>query len=394
MRSNIVTAIQTLKDDFLSKICNLPAMQALRRLLLPFSFIYGLVVYIRNFLYDSGRMKSVQFPLPVIGIGNLTTGGSGKTPHVEFLIGLLRKNFKVATLSRGYGRTTTGYLLAQGRVNTKLIGDEPMQYHTKFSDIIVCVDEDRAEAINNLLKIEQSPNVILMDDSYQHRRVKPGMNILLMEYDRIFKEDFLLPAGNLREPRSSMKRADLIIITKSPTILVPIERKNILEKLKLQAHQNVFFSFIRYGEFNRIFGETKALLGAEYYMEKRFTILLVTGIANPSGIIEYLRRHTDKLEMLIFPDHHEFNEKDIKTIQQTFDNIVNPSKIIVTTEKDAMRLRNPDINPAIQNLPFFFIPIEVKIHQEEETFKKLITDYVTTNQPHSRIHTRKNQAEA
>jgi tetraacyldisaccharide 4'-kinase len=365
-------------------------MHALRRLLLPFSLVYGLVVYLRNYLFDSGRFKSTQFPVPVIGIGNLTTGGSGKTPHVEFLVRLLRKSFKVATLSRGYGRSTTGYILAQGKVNTKIIGDEPMQYLTKFNDIIVCVDEDRAEAISNLLKLDHPPGVILMDDSFQHRKVKPGMNILLTEYDKIFKEDYLLPAGNLREPKSSMKRADVIIVTKSPSILVPIERKNILEKLKALRHQSVFFSFIRYGEFNKIFGETKVLLGAEYYMEKRFTILLVTGIANPSGIIEYLRRHTDKLEMLIFPDHHEFDAKDISKIQQTFDNIVNPSKIIVTTEKDAMRLRNPDIDPAIQTLPFFYIPIEIKIHQEEETFNKLIIDYVTKNQPHSRVHTRKN----
>jgi tetraacyldisaccharide 4'-kinase len=165
----------------------------------------------------------------------------------------------------------------------------------------------------------------------------------------------------------------------------------MLEKLKIEKHQQVFFSFIRYGEFNKIFGQNSAMqMGAEYYMGKRFTILLVTGIANPSGIIEYLRRHTDKLEIVIFPDHHEFSEKDIQKIQQTFDNIANQSKIIVTTEKDAMRLRNPGIDEAVQKLPFFFLPIEVQIHQEEEKFNKIIIDYVRKNQPHSRIHTRKN----
>lgn len=363
-------------------------MQALRRLLLPFSLIYGLIIYIRNYLFDTGRLESKEFPLPIIGIGNLTTGGSGKTPHVEYLIRLLSNEFFVATLSRGYGRSTRGYILAAPPADTRLIGDEPMQYFSKFKDILVCVNEDRTEAIINLLKIEHRPEVIIMDDSYQHRKVRPGVNILLIEYDKIFGTDFLLPAGNLREPKSAMKRADIIIITKSPNILVPIERKRILDKLKAGKNQPVFFSFVRYGEFNKIFGETKALLGAEYYMGKRFTILLVTGIANPSGIIEYLRRHTDKLEVLAFPDHHEFNEKDINKIQQTFDNIANPSKIIVTTEKDAMRLRNPQIDTSVQRLPVFFLPIEVQIHQDGEKFNDMIRDYVRKNQQNSRIHTR------
>ncbi len=365
-------------------------MQALRRLLLPFSLIYGLVVYIRNFLFDTGRIKSTEFPLPVIGIGNLTAGGTGKTPHVEYLIRLLKNDYRLATLSRGYGRITSGYILAKQPVNTRLIGDEPMQYFSKFPEILVCVDENRTEAISNLLRDESKPEVIVMDDSFQHRKVKPGLNILLIEYDKIFTTDYFLPAGNLREPRSSMKRADIIIVTKSPNILVPIERKRILEELKPAVNQSVFFSFIRYGEFNKIFGETKVLLGAEYYMEKRFTILLVTGIANPSGVIEYLRRHTDKLEMLIFPDHHEFSNKDIEKIQQTFDNIANQSKIIVTTEKDAMRLKNPEINSSIQKLPIFFLPIVVQIHQDGEKFNEIIKEYVRKNQPNSRVHTRKN----
>ena len=194
-----------------------------------------------------------------------------------------------------------------------------------------------------------------------------------------------------REPLSSISRADIIIITKSPNILVPIERKRILEKIQKYTQQEVFFSYIKYGEFNKIFGHHDSMLmGASYYMEKRFTILLITGIANPSGLIEFLRRHTDKLEMLIFPDHHEFNSKDILKIQQTFDNIANPSKIIVTTEKDAMRLRNPDIDNAIQKLPFFFLPIEVHFYQEEEKFNQIISNYVRKNQADSRIHTRKN----
>jgi tetraacyldisaccharide 4'-kinase len=361
-------------------------MHVLRRLLLPFSFIYGLIIMIRNTLYDWGKLKSIQFPLPVIGIGNLSTGGTGKTPHVEYLIKILNSEFKLATLSRGYGRETKGYLLAEHPTNTHLIGDEPMQYFSKFKDLIVCVSEQRAPAIENMLKLKKPPQVILMDDAYQHRKVKPGLNILLIEYDHIFKTDYLLPAGNLREPKSSLKRADIIIITKSPSILVPIEKKRMLDKLNLNEKHQVYFSFIRYGELNKVFGEQQMMqMGINYYVEKRFTILMITGIANPAGLIEYLRRLTDKLELLIFPDHHEFSRKDIDKIQQTFDNIANSSKIIVTTEKDAMRLRNPDINASIQKLPFFFLPIQVNFHHEEEKFNQLILDYVRKNQSNKRI---------
>jgi tetraacyldisaccharide 4'-kinase len=366
-------------------------MQAWRRLLLPFSFFYAIIVYVRNFLFDIGSLKSVSFSIPILAIGNLTAGGSGKTPHVEYLIKLLKNDFCIATLSRGYGRETKGYILASRPVNTHIIGDEPMQYFTKYKDIYVCVSEDRIEGIKNLIKLNTTPQVVLMDDAYQHRKVKPGLNILLLEYENIFRADYFLPAGNLREPLSAMKRADIIIISKSPNILVPIERKRIIEHLSLRKDQQIFFSFLKYGEFNKVFGHQNEMqMGAGYYLEKRFTILLVTGIANPSGIIEYLKRHTDKLEMIIFPDHHEFSKKDITKIQQTFDNIANSSKIIVTTEKDAMRLKNPDIDSEIQKLPFFFLPIEVQMHQDGDKFNQLITDYVRKNQPHNKIHTRKN----
>lgn len=355
-------------------------MQNWRKILLPFSPLYGLIIRVRNFLFDKGLLKSNSYNTPIIAIGNLTTGGTGKTPHIEYLIRLLRKSYKVATISRGYGRSTTGYIHAKGNCNTKEIGDEPMQYFTKFPEISVNVAEKRTEAIENLIHSIQKPQVILMDDAFQHRSVKPGLNILLLEYEFIFKEDYLLPAGNLREPMSSKSRADVIIVSKSPSILVPIEKKNILEIIQPTENQQVYFSYLKYGEFNKVFGQqSPMLMGASYYMEKRFTILMVTGIANPSGLIEYLRRHTDKLETLIFPDHHEFDSKDLVKITETFNNIANQSKIIVTTEKDAMRLRDPEIDPAIKKLPLFFLPIEVFIHQEEEKFNKMITDYVRKN---------------
>jgi len=341
---------------------------------------------VRNFLFDRGIIKSASFPVPVIGIGNLSTGGTGKTPHVEYLIRLLQKEYKIATLSRGYGRHTKGFLLLKSPANTWMYGDEPMQYFTKFPGVRVSVGEDRTAAIEELMRLNPKIEIILMDDAFQHRHVKPGHSILLIEYDSIFKTDFMLPAGNLREPFSGKKRADTIIITKSPNILVPIERKRILERLEPLEHQQVFFSFYKYGEFNRVTGkQTGMLMGASYYMEKRFTILMVTGIANPSGLLEYLRRHTDKLETLIFPDHHEFSTKDIRKIQETFDNIANQSKIIVTTEKDAMRLQNPELEPLISNLPLFYLPIEVAFHQDETGFNNRIMDYLKKNPAANRM---------
>ena len=356
-------------------------MHKWRRLLLPFSLIYGFIISIRNYLFDSGRLKSASYSIPIIGIGNLTTGGSGKTPHIEYLIRLLSSEYRCATLSRGYGRKSKGFIFAELPTNTSLIGDEPMQYLTKFKDVIICVSENRIYAINQLKKMENLPHIILMDDSYQHRWIQPGINILLIEYDSVFAKDFLLPAGNLREPWSSIKRADIIIISKSPAILAPVERKKVIERLSKYSSKPVYFTGIKYGELERVYGQKSVLqMGLEYYREKNFTILLIAGIANPSILIEHLRRFTDKLEMIIYRDHHEFSKKDLINIQQTFDNIANPNKIIVTTEKDSMRFRNPEIDISMQKLPIFFLPIEVNFLLEEETFKNLITNYVRKNQ--------------
>lgn len=355
-------------------------MQFLRLLLLPFSLLYGVIMWFRNFFYDRKILKATSFRIPIISVGNLTVGGTGKTPHIEYLIRLLHGAFKVATLSRGYGRKTSGFMLVSDPSTTAMIGDEPMQYHSKFKDVIVSVGEDRTAAIQNLVLMELKPEVILLDDAFQHRAVKAGINILLIEYDQVMKVDYPLPAGNLREWKTGMKRADIIIITKSPAILVPIERKRIIEHLKPEVRQEVYFSFYKYGEFTKVIGKQGMMfMSSSYYLEKRFTIVLVTGIANPSGLIEYLRRHTDKIEVITFPDHHEYSLGDIKKIQETFDNIAHSNKIIVTTEKDAMRLRNPELEEAIKHLPLFFLPVEVAFHIDKEKFDQHITDYVRKN---------------
>lgn len=355
-------------------------MNSLRRLLFPFSLLYGLAIGVRNKLFDLGILKSYSFSVRTIGVGNLSVGGTGKTPHIEYLIRLLKNDRQVVTLSRGYGRQTKGFILASGAASASTIGDEPMQYFSKFEDIRVAVGEKRKDAIEEILRREPATDVILMDDNFQHRQVNAGLQILLINYESLKANDLLLPAGNLREPYSSIRRAHIVIISKTPNILVPIERKRILDEIGISGEQPVFFTYYRYGEFVRLHGQQSGLMmmGANYYLEKRFTILLVTGIANPSGLIEHLRRRTDKLETVTFPDHHQYSAKDLDKIKELFDQIPNTSKIIVTTEKDAMRFLHPEIESLTQKLPVFYVPIEVEFHQDREKFDQLIRQHVGT----------------
>jgi len=367
-------------------------MQVLKFLLVPVSFLYGCLISFRNFCYDRNILKSKSFSVAVINVGNLTMGGTGKTPHIEYLIRLLKEKFRVATLSRGYGRKTRGYMLVSNPSGTSMVGDEPMQYHSKFPDITVSVGEDRVAAIENLVKLHPKPEVILMDDAYQHRAVKPGLNILLIEHDSVMKRNYLLPSGTLREWKRGMKRADVIIVSKCPEILVPIERKRLAEHIPLQPRQQLFFSFFRYGDIVRMNNrQSNMVMGTNYYFEKRFTVLLVTGIANPSGIAEFLKRKTDKLETIFFRDHHEFTAEDLRSITETFNNIANANKIIVTTEKDAMRLRNPELEEATRPLPIFYLPVEVMFHQhDKDQFDNLVLNYARQHQTNRFVYQREN----
>ena len=363
-------------------------MQFMRFLLFPVALAYGLVVWLRNAMYDAGVLKSESFHLPVISVGNLTTGGTGKTPHIEYLIRLLGSDHKLATLSRGYKRKTTGFLVAGASTRYEDIGDEPMQYHTKFKDVTVAVGEERVPAIQALLMEPKRPDVILLDDAFQHRAVKPGHSILLIEYEQLIRQDYLLPVGSLREPKSGAKRADTIVISKSPAILVPIERKRLLEFLRVLPHQEVFFSYYSYGEFVRFNSRPGMIsMSMKYYMDMRFSILLVTGIANPSSMVDYLRRQTDKLYTLSFPDHHDFTLSDMEKIHSAFSDMTGTNKIIVTTEKDMMRLRKTDLESSLRNLPLFYLPVQVTFHHnEEEKFNQRIQNYVRKNQSNYSVH--------
>lgn len=356
-------------------------MKILRILLLPFAALYGLLVRLRNNFFDWGIFHPAEFSTPTISVGNLTVGGTGKTPHIEYLIRLL-KNSKLATLSRGYGRSTSHFIEVLESHAAIIVGDEPRQFKQKFPDVLVCCDTRRVRGIKKILEINSNINAILLDDAFQHRWVKPGVNILLTDYSQLYIDDYMLPTGNLREPRSGAKRADIIVISKSPSVFSPIDRRLILQRFKLLPHQKVFFSYLKYGEFIPYPKTESNNLGfsKEYYFDRRYSVVLLTGIANTSHLKEYLRGKVKEIIPVAFADHHQFTIKDLELIKKIFDDITRANKIIITTEKDIMRITQPDLLEFIKKLPLFYIPVEVVFHEKDEKeFNKLIIDYVTRN---------------
>jgi len=354
---------------------------------LPLAILYWVITSLRNLLFNVHIFSSAQFPVPLISVGNLSTGGTGKTPHVEYLIRLLQPGFSIATLSRGYGRKTKGFRRAMENDGTPEIGDEPLQYFKKFPGIVVAVDESRRNGIKQLLSLEPSPCIILLDDAFQHRWVKPGISLLLTDYQKLYSDDYLLPAGSLREPISGAKRADIIVVTKTPKVLSPIISREIISKLKPGIDQLVLFSYIRYGDWIP-FGSGST----QVVPSKRVnTILLIAGIANAYPLQEHLRQNCEELVTKSFPDHHIYSSKDMDSIKTSFENIVSRNKIIITTEKDAMRLLAKQYENWLSLLPWFYIPIEVEFHGEnKEQFNKLIINYVTKSTGNSSLHQGKN----
>ena len=330
-------------------------MNFLRKILFPLAFLYWLITYIRNWLYDKGIFKSSSFNIPIIAVGNLSVGGTGKTPQIEYLIRLLSDKYKVAVLSRGYKRTTEGFILADEKATASSIGDEPFQFYSKFSNIQVAVDANRKNGIENLLQHPNRPDVILLDDAYQHRKVKAGFYILLTAYDDLFCDDYILPFGNLREPSSGKKRADMIIVTKCPNDLSELAQQNIREKLKVK--QPVFFTTIQYDDY--VFGNESKLLVSEIQSESK---VLVAGIAKPKLFFDFLKNETD--EALVFPDHHHFSKQDCEQILAK----ANGRKII-TTEKDFVRL-----NGLLPKAQLFYLPIKSAFLNTN--IDKTIEDYV------------------
>jgi tetraacyldisaccharide 4'-kinase len=344
-------------------------LKYLRLFLLPFSIIYGFITLVRNKLYDLGIFKSTSFDLPVICIGNLVVGGSGKTPTTEYLVRLLA-DYKVAILSRGYGRKTKGFILADANATVETIGDEPMQYHQKFSQVTVAVCEDRVKGIN-LLK--DNHDVILLDDAYQHRAVKAGFNILLFEFDKILKRQFLLPAGNLRESLSNYDRSQAVLITKSPTPVNIVDQIEIRRKIDLNLDQRISFSSISYRNLVQLF--TKKELTLDFLNQKE--VFLLTGIANPKPLLNFLKPVVAGLCHFEFPDHYDFKKEDIDGLIKAFHQHPSKEKIIVTTEKDTQRLLGDNLKDLLVNLPVYYLPIEIVLAPKDKlTFDQNILDYV------------------
>lgn len=330
-------------------------------------------------------LKSREFEIPVITVGNITTGGTGKTPHVELLIKILTENYRTATLSRGYKRKTKGFLMATENSTVFDIGDEPKQIKQKFKNNLMIVDENRVRAINRIIEGEtnEEVDVIILDDAYQHRYVQPGISILLIDYYRPITKDYLLPVGNLRERAWRKKRANIIIVTKSPVNMKPIDRRIMEKELNIFPYQKLFFTSFKYNEPKPVF-ENRKFKG----LTKNINVLLVTGIAMPFPLLQHLSNYTENVEHLKFPDHYNYKESDIDLICSSFNKMPLSDNIIITTEKDAMRMQDCKFSEKLKNLPLFYIPIEVAFLEEEgeKYFKKLIIDYVRKNKRNSRLH--------
>jgi tetraacyldisaccharide 4'-kinase len=347
-------------------------MIIVRYLLFPFAIIYGLITSLRNFFYDKEILKSYSFDIPIIAVGNLSVGGTGKTPQIEYLIRLLSSNYKIATLSRGYKRKSEGFVLADVSSNAEILGDEPYQMHLKFPNVNVAVDADRKNGIEKLLDLNTKPDVILLDDAFQHRKVKAGFYILLTAYNDLFYDDFMLPTGNLRESKSGAKRANMIIVTKCPRDISDIAMDKIKEKLmpflsrqkKTRRNDNVepiYFSYIDYD--NKIYNENESKNVIDMESTDK---LLLAGIAKPQPFFDYLKGNNDL--QLAFPDHHHFTQNDIKNIQDKANN-----RLIITTEKDYVRLKNHHLNS------LFYLPIKSSFISESNNFDKTILNYVGTS---------------
>lgn len=349
----------------------------INRWLMPLSYLYGMGVWVRNLLFDAGVLKSRQFDVPVISVGNITVGGSGKTPHVEYLIRLLHDKVRVAVLSRGYKRKSKGFQLAGPETKMVEIGDEPYQMHKKFHDIYVAVDGNRCHGIDELTSMAATKDaeVILLDDAFQHRYVKPGLNILLVDYHRLIIYDELLPAGRLREPKEGKNRADIVIVTKCPEDLKPMEYRVLQRAMELMPWQKLFFTRIHHEPLKPLFPEGEHISDEEELPN----VLLLTGIASPEQMIKDLKHKCKSITPMRFADHHLFTASDAEAINMQFKMMPKPA-VIITTEKDGTRLENLTLLSKEVRKALYIQPIKIQFMlEEEEKFNETIISYVQKN---------------
>lgn len=356
----------------------------INRWLMPLSWLYGVCTEARNMLFDSGILKSKSYPVPIINVGNITVGGTGKTPHVEYLIRLLSDRYRVAVLSRGYRRKTRGYILATEDSTPAEIGDEPWQMKHKFPHIHMAVDGNRRRGVERLMKDEATRDVevILLDDAFQHRYVKPGLNILLTDYHRILTDDCLLPAGRLRENAMGRYRADLIVVTKCPCALTPMEYRVLRSDISPNLSQQLFFSRLNYGSMLQGVFSKKMI---PFVSLKNTNVLMVTGIGSPEQMECDMVPMVRSIKTLVYPDHHNFTIKDIAAIQEAYDAMAQPC-IILTTEKDAARFQHVGMEAKTLRDRLYFLPIEIVfMRNAANTFNDKINRYVRKNQKYSSV---------
>ena len=351
----------------LSKILNKEQRKAMMdAMLTPFSWLYGSGVWLRNKAFDFGLLPQEEFEVPVVSVGNITVGGTGKTPHVEYIIEALYRRYHVAVLSRGYKRKTRGFILASNNMSPRDIGDEPYQIYRKFAGLItLAVCESRRKGINELLNIDPNINLILLDDGFQHRYVKPKVNILLLDHDRLPIEDRLMPLGQLREPVSSVSRCDMVVVTKCPTDISPTERRVINQSLNLLSFQKLFFSAIRYGEPVPVVPVQSPQLTSLQWLHHDDTVLCLTGIATPKPLVRYLRQFAANVKVMHFDDHHFFTRRDFNDIFKVYKSLEGKRKFIITTEKDAVRIINNPYFPPMRRNCIYYIPMRVGFLETE-----------------------------
>ncbi len=346
-------------------------------LLFPFAVIYGTITSLRNLLYDWKFLQSKSFDVHTICVGNLAVGGTGKTPHVEYLIKLLQDEVKIATLSRGYKRKTTGFVHADENSTALDIGDEPLQYKTKNPNLDVCVDANRVNGVKKILSFPEPPKVIILDDAFQHRALNSELKIVVSEYSNLFLNDCMLPAGSLRESKAGIKRADIIIISKTPDKTTAIEIRNVIKDIKPLAHQQLFFTWLKYGELVGFQNPNETIDTLNDLF--RYRIVLFTGIGNPTPMVTYLKEYASDVKHIQYPDHHQFTIQDIADIRAELDAFEGGNKIVITTEKDTMRLKGSDLQDIANTLPLYVLPIEVDFKDKAQEFNETIINYVRTN---------------
>ncbi len=378
-------------------------MKTIRNILfLPVLVILHFILKVRNVLFDLNIIPSVTFNnISTISIGNLTVGGTGKTPHIEYLVKIIKPILnhsetspEISILSRGYGRKTKGYFLSDSYSTCKDIGDEPLQFKTKFSEMPVAVDENRVRGIKTLFREFPSLRVVLLDDAFQHRRISAGLSILLTDYSNLYVDDQLFPFGTLREPASGSDRADIIIVTKGSKFISPLEQRIVKDKLHPKPHQRVYFSHIEYGELEPLNDQIPKTTKHQIFNEK-YTVVLFTGIAKSSDLVYFLKDQVHEIIHIKYPDHYFYSGDDILRLKDQFNKVKNPNKIIITTEKDAMRLKLPELQNSLTNLPIHYIPINIIFNEKDkEEFNNYIFDYVRRNQINSGVYKRKKQGRA